>query len=71
MKIKHGVAVVTAVAALAIGAAPASAGQPEFGCYRDGEVAIPLVSPGSAEWRDAVVEKCIGLGGISHPGPVF
>jgi hypothetical protein len=71
MKLKHGVAVVTAVAALAIGAAPASAGQPEFRCWRGGEIVVPLVAPGSEGWQDAV-EKCVTLGdGPAHPAPVF
>jgi hypothetical protein len=72
MKLKLGVAVVTAVAGLAIGAAPASADPPEFGCYdqKTGVELIPLPTPGSDNWRTAVVEKCIGTGDLGHPKPV-
>ena len=71
MRRKLGVAVVTVVAALAIGAGPASADPPfEFVCVDEatGEVLFAMGSPGGVKWAYNV-QQCILEKGATHPAP--
>jgi hypothetical protein len=69
MRVKFGVAVVTAATALAIGAAPASADPPGFGCYNGDTLVFEMGAPGDKGWVE-MIRLCNLEKSQAHPAPL-